>query len=115
MSESTLLLLKGWRARWDLNPGPPAPQAGVIIRTRRRAPDTGLCYRYEPEIIKTLLTMQSNGLKQGTLRAVNYQLKYLDKNTDLRNSEQVQAFIESMKQATATSNAWLKHTIISQT
>ena len=28
----------GWRARWDLNPGPPAPQAGVIIRTRRRAP-----------------------------------------------------------------------------
>ena len=26
-----------WRARWDLNPGPPAPQAGVIIRTRRRA------------------------------------------------------------------------------
>ena len=27
----------GWRARWDLNPGPPAPQAGVIIRTRRRA------------------------------------------------------------------------------
>ena len=28
--------------------------------------------------------MQSNGLKQGTLRAVNYQLKYLDKNTDLR-------------------------------
>ena len=27
----------GWRARWDLNPGPPAPQAGVIIRTRRQA------------------------------------------------------------------------------
>ena len=26
-----------WRARWDLNPRPPAPQAGVIIRTRRRA------------------------------------------------------------------------------
>ena len=43
--------------------------------------------------------MQSNGLKQGTLRAVNYQLKYLDKNTNLRNPEQVQAFIASMKQA----------------
>ncbi len=68
-----------------MNPGPPAPQAGVIIRTRRRALNMGLCYKYEIEIIKTLLTMKSNRLKEGTLRAVNYQLKYLDRNADLKN------------------------------
>ena len=72
-----LLEYKSWRARWDLNPGPPAPQAGVIIRTRRRAPNKGLCYKYETEIIKTLLTLRSNGLKEGTLSSVNYQQKYL--------------------------------------
>ncbi len=27
-----------WRARWDLNPGPPAPQAGVIIRQHGKNP-----------------------------------------------------------------------------
>ena len=27
----------GWRARWDLNPGSPAPQASVLIQTRPRA------------------------------------------------------------------------------
>ena len=43
--------------------------------------------------------MQNNGLKQGTLKAVNYQLKYLDKNTDLINSEKVKGFIAQMKQA----------------
>ena len=36
MGES-VSLLKGWRARWDLNPGSPAPQAGVIIRTIQQA------------------------------------------------------------------------------
>src|SRR5208283_4807278 len=97
-----------WRARWDLNPGPPAPQAGVIIRTRRRAPYTGLCYKYEPEIIKTLLTMQNNGLKQGTLRVVNYQLKYLEKNSDLMNPEQVKAFIAQMKQANSYKQCMVK-------
>ncbi|MGD0645495.1 MAG: hypothetical protein ABSA75_11380 [Candidatus Bathyarchaeia archaeon] len=43
--------------------------------------------------------MQNNGLKQGTLKAVNYQLKYLDKNTNLMNPEQVKAFIATTKQA----------------
>ena len=96
------------RARWDLNPGPPAPQAGVIIRTRRRAHNTGLCYKYEPEIIKTLLTMQNNGLKQGTLRAVSYQLKYLDKNTDLTQPEEVKNFIATMKQANSYKQCMVK-------
>lgn len=31
-----------WRARWDSNPGPVAPKATAIIRTRPRAPFKGL-------------------------------------------------------------------------
>jgi hypothetical protein len=39
----------GWRARWDLNPGSPAPQASVIIRTRPRAHRDGLRYYAVPK------------------------------------------------------------------
>jgi len=59
--------------------------------------------------------MKNKGLKEGTLEAVNYQLKYLDKNTDLMNSKQVKAFIANMKQANSYKQCMLKHTIISQT
>jgi hypothetical protein len=40
---------KKWRARWDLNPGPPAPQASVIIRTRLRAHRDRLRYYCVPK------------------------------------------------------------------
>jgi integrase len=52
--------------------------------------------------------MQSNGLKQGTLRAVNCQLKYLDKNADLINPERVKAFIAQMKQANSYKQCMVK-------
>jgi integrase len=52
--------------------------------------------------------MQSNGLKEGTLRAVNYQLKYLDKNTDLMEPEQVKAFIATMKQENSYKQCMIK-------
>ena len=54
-----------WRARWDLNPGPPAPQAGVIIRQHGKNPmildltivldDEPAYAEYNDRIIKTLL------------------------------------------------------------
>ena len=58
-----------WRARWDLNPGPPAPQAGVIIRQHGENPvtpvkisgftivldDEPAYAEYNHRIIKTLL------------------------------------------------------------
>jgi hypothetical protein len=62
MSESVLLLLKGWRARWDLNPGPPAPQAGVIIRTRRRAQRLFMPRNLKGRIVNTLLKLKNSGL-----------------------------------------------------
>jgi len=52
--------------------------------------------------------MQNNGLKQGTLKAVNYQLKYLDKNIDLMKPEQVKAFIAQMKQANSYKQCMVK-------
>ena len=52
--------------------------------------------------------MQNNGLKQGTLRAVNYQLKYLDKNSDLMKPQEVKAFIAQMKQANSYKQCMVK-------
>jgi hypothetical protein len=53
----------GWRARWDLNPGPPAPQAGVIIRTRRQAPF--MCpQKSEGRVVNTLLELKNSGSKK---------------------------------------------------
>ena len=56
-----------WRARWDLNPGPPAPQAGVIIRQHTEFPviqdfhivldDEPAYAEYNQRIIKTLQQM----------------------------------------------------------
>ncbi len=53
LSKDVLNVLVGgkekWRARWDLNPGPPAPQASVIIRTRLRAHTDRLRYYCIPK------------------------------------------------------------------
>ena len=52
-----LVKLGCWRARWDLNPGSPPPQGGVIIRTRLRAHTARLLPSPEIKgrIVKTLL------------------------------------------------------------
>ena len=55
-----------------MNPGPPAPQAGVIIRTRLRAPTTRLLYSaninpdVEGKIANTLLKLKNNGMEERT-------------------------------------------------
>ncbi len=61
------MLWEKWRARWDLNPGPPAPQAGVIIRQHGKNPaildlsivldDEPAYAEYNTRIIKTLERM----------------------------------------------------------
>jgi integrase len=82
-----------------LNPGSPAPQAGILDQARRRPPNTGQRPNTEQDIIKTLLKMQSAGLSEkGTVKAVSYRLRYLAKNTDLTNPEAVKLFISQMKQ-----------------
>jgi hypothetical protein len=78
-----------WRARWDLNPGPPAPQAGVIIRTRRRAPTTGLYDKSTEEtIINTLVKLKASGIQEGTLKQIDNQLRNLTVITDFNKPEE---------------------------
>jgi hypothetical protein len=67
-----------WRARWDLNPRYPAPQADVLIRTRLRAPDARLLYsqylnaNIEGKIINTLLKLKNNGLEEQTAKSARF-------------------------------------------
>ena len=49
-----------WRARWDLNPGPPAPQAGVIIRTRRQAQPVLYPHKNKGREVNTLLKIKDS-------------------------------------------------------
>jgi integrase len=79
-----------------LNPGFPAPQASVLIRTRLRAPETGL-YKNEQIIINTLAKLRASGLDNGTLTQVEYQLKELNEKADINNPEEVKTYIANRK------------------
>jgi hypothetical protein len=84
-----------------LNPGPPAPQAGVIIRTRLRAPTTRLLYSrninpdVEGKIVNTLLKLKNNGVEDRTAKIVGFYLGHLSANVDLEKPESVEEFIAS--------------------
>jgi integrase len=93
-----------------LNPGCPAPQAGALIRTRRRAPDTGLRHKPEtkPTIINTLLKLKASGIQDGTLYQVSYQLKKIATNVNLENPEEVKAYISTYPAANSYKNNLLK-------
>jgi hypothetical protein len=88
-----------WRARWDLNPGSPAPQASVLIQPRLRAPSTRLLYSdninadVKGKIINTLLKLKNNGLEEQTVKIVGFYLNHLAVNVDLGNPERVKEFI----------------------
>jgi hypothetical protein len=66
-----------WRARRDLNPGSPAPQASVLIQPRLRAPSTRLLYSnninadVKGKIINRLFKLKNNGLARANTRAKN--------------------------------------------
>jgi hypothetical protein len=77
---SLSLVKRGWwRARWDLNPGPPAPQASVIIRTRLRAPATKLLPSPEIKgrIVNTLLKLKNSGLEEQTVKIAGFYLNHI--------------------------------------
>ena len=80
-----------------MNPGPPAPQASVMIQPRLRALFTGL--RRNSNIINTLLKLKASGLHDGTLRSISYSLAKLDKLADLQNPEDVKLAIANMNVA----------------
>jgi len=104
------------RARGDLNPGSPAPQASVLIRARLRALFTGL--RRKEEIINTLIKLKASGLTEGTLRNISYSLAKLDRLTDLNEPEQVKLAIANLKvqnsYKTNISKAYNYYTIVNQ-
>jgi integrase len=86
-----------------LNPGPPAPQASVIIRQHGKNPVTPVkvagftvVLDYEPayaeyndRIIKTLLQMQADGRKKATIKSATSTLRKLNRVADLMNPESV--------------------------
>ena len=82
-----------WRARGDLNPGSPAPQASVLILTRPRAQKQGLRVSSNEKIVNTLLRLRNSGLAKGTLRNISFNLKHLSKNCDLENPEDVKEYL----------------------
>jgi integrase len=88
-----------WRARGDLNPRSPAPQASVLIQTRLRAPSARLLYsdninpNIKGKIINTLLKLKNNGLEEQTVKIIGYYLKHLAANTNLESPEAVKEFI----------------------
>jgi len=86
-----------WRARWDLNPGPPAPQASVIIRQHGKNPmildlpvvlDYGPAYEdYNNRIIKTLQQILADGRKRATIKSAIWTLRTLNNLAYLVNLE----------------------------
>ena len=95
-----------------MNPGSPAPQAGILDQTRRRPLETvqrpysdiekldvkksfTVQRPYEAKILKTLVKLKALGKSEGTLRFVSDRLKYLARHVDLDNPERVNLFIAS--------------------
>jgi integrase len=91
-----------------LNPGSPAPQAGILDQARRRPQDTRPRPKYEELLINTILKLKSAGLAEGSIRAISYRLRYLAENTDMQEPEKVKAFIASMIQADSYKQAIVK-------
>ena len=88
-------------------PGPPAPQARVIIRQHGENPvildltivldDEPAYAEYNNRIIKTLQQMASDGRKKATLKSAIWTLRQINKHTDLMNPEAVKKYISELK------------------
>jgi integrase len=98
-----------WWGRWDLNPGSPAPQAGILVHQPKKVtgipsflgkldddPTHGYLQEYECGIIKTLLSLKANGKSDNTVKSVNFTLKRLSRETDLMNPEAVKLHIANL-------------------
>ncbi len=75
-----------------MNPGPPAPQAGVISefaafkRANKSVLDDEPSYaEYNKQIIKTLQQMASDERKRATVKSATWTLRELNRHADLMN------------------------------
>ncbi len=105
-----------WWGRWDLNPGSPAPQAGILNHSRGSGtrihsstrPDTLARRRpqqptnYNDSIINTLINATNSGKAKTTIRSISYSLKQLNRNADLKNPSEVKAYIANTTVCNAT-------------
>jgi integrase len=102
-----------WWGRWDLNPGPPAPQAGILdqnVQNCTKIPtfhqDTDSSRRrpqqYNELIINTLINAKSLGKSENTVKSISFSLKQLNKHTNLNNPEEVKNYIANHNVANGT-------------
>jgi len=97
-----------WWGRGDLNPGSPAPQAGILVHTRRictkiptKSKAETLTRRRPPKmptkqtglIINTLINLKNNGKAENTIKSVSQNLNRISKHTDLAKPEEVKQYI----------------------
>jgi len=95
-----------------LNPGPPAPQAGILDHSRwmgtkiraktltRRRPQQPS--KYDDLIINTLIKATNSGKAKNTVRSISYSLRQLNKNADLKNPEEVKTYLANSTVCNAT-------------
>jgi len=96
-----------------LNPGSPAPQAGILDQARLRPLSAGSTPPYKEQrcsegIINTLIRLKSLGKAEGTLKHVSFRLKYLARHTDLDDPEAVNRFIASLPRANSYKDTFVK-------
>ena len=110
-----------WWGRWDLNPGPPAPQAGILdqsfhptpeipdksaqTKDSRRRPREEI--RYQNEINKTINRAIREGKAENTIRKFKFQLRQLTRVSDLMNPEDVKNAIAYAHVTNATKTCYV--------
>ena len=100
-----------------MNPGSPAPQAGILVQqicpepeipafdqTRRRPHKQEVTTN--SQIINTLLKCKNSGLAESTLKSIASSFRTISKNADIDNPEAVKAFIANLK---LSNNSKQKH------
>ncbi len=95
-----------------MNPGSPAPQAGILDQsrrictriptklktetlTRRRPPN--ISTKQKELIINTLINLKNNGKAENTIKSVSQILTRMSKHADLNNPEEVKTYIANAK------------------
>ena len=92
-----------------MNPGSPAPQAGILdqarlrpLRVVQRPSET------EGKIVSTLIKLQSLGREKGTLEHVSYRLSVLAQHCSLDSPDEVSRFIANQKWANSYKDTFVK-------
>jgi len=95
-----------------LNPGSPAPQAGILNHSSQNQTKIHgkLDARPRPQqatknsglIINTLIKATNAGKAKNTIKSISYSLRQIDRNADLKNPDNVKAFIANMQVCNAT-------------